>query len=300
MLIGLLLMIGAITFTEYTAADEQKSGDASAACKELRLMTFNIRTGKAKDGEHHWRYRSRYVVQLLSESAPDVLGLQEALDFQVDKIAVGLPEYAVISAGRLDGKAAGEACSIFYRKDRFRALDSGTFWFSDTPAEPGSMHWGNKYARICTWVQLFDQNTDTAFYVYNVHLDHQSQPSREKSVRLLARQIASRTGGKACIIMGDFNVELTNPAMQYLQKIGFDHPAPLLADSWQLAHPSEVPIGTYHGFTGVPASPKIDHILVTDRIRVLEADIHQRHFDGVYPSDHFPVSAVVQIIAQDK
>jgi endonuclease/exonuclease/phosphatase family metal-dependent hydrolase len=261
----------------------------------LKIMTFNIRFGTAGDGPNSWPERKSAFFDQIADLRADVIGMQEVLDFQLQEIRRAFRQYAAVSTGRDDGKSAGEASSILYRKDRFTLEDSGTFWFSNTPWEPASTHWGNTIPRICTWARLTEKANGSSFYVYNLHLDHQSQPSREKSVRLLAKEIAARQFNDPYLVMGDFNVTLNNPAMLYLQKIGFSTPYPKLTDTWQLARPERPAPGTFNGFEGKTDGGKIDHILVPDNVRVLSADVDTRTFDGRNTSDHFPVIAVVQI-----
>lgn len=259
----------------------------------LTVMTFNIRYGRAPDGPDRWDNRRNLVLDLLAGCKVDLIGLQEALAFQIDQISEALPQYAVMAVCRDDGLRAGEACPVFYRRDRFALLDSGTFWFSDTPQVPGSKHWGNQIPRICTWVYLKDRFAGHGFYVYNLHLDHQSQVSREKSTQMLADRIRRRPTADPFVVMGDFNIGLDNPAMDCL--LGAQ-PARLI-DSWRAVHRDQEPSGTFHAFTGKAGTLKIDHILVPENTEVLEAGIDQRSFNGRYPSDHFPVFAKIHLLA---
>jgi endonuclease/exonuclease/phosphatase family metal-dependent hydrolase len=260
----------------------------------LKVMTFNIRYGTADDGANHWTERKEAVFDLVADARADVIGMQEVLDFQLMEIQRALGQYAAVSTGRDDGATAGEASTILYRRDRFVLEDSGTFWFSNTPWVAGSMHWGNTLPRICTWARLTEIANGASFYVYNVHLDHRSQPSRDKSVRLLAREIAARKPADPFILTGDFNMTLDNPAMLYLQNIGVSSPYAKLTDTWQMAYPDKPAPGTGHGFRGSTNGGKIDHILVPESVRVLSAEVETRMFQGRWPSDHFPVIAVVQ------
>ena len=52
---------------------------------DLRTMTFNIRNGRAKDGENRWELRKKLVCDVIRDYAPDVLGVQEAYRFQLDE-----------------------------------------------------------------------------------------------------------------------------------------------------------------------------------------------------------------------
>lgn len=263
---------------------------ADAAADALAVMTFNIRYGTARDGDNQWTLRRGMLIDVIKEHDPDLIGLQEALDFQIREIADALPHYAVIGVGRDDGRTKGEYAAILYRKDRFQVSDAGTFWFSDTPSVPGSMSWGNKITRICSWARFIDRDA-TAFWLYNVHLDHQSQPSRERSTELLAKRIEARGTTDPVIVTGDFNVGEDNPAIRTL--VGDGKP---FVDTFRVAHPSGKPAGTFSGFKfGQVDGPKIDYVLVQPGTAVLSAEILRFARNDRYPSDHFPVISTVRL-----
>ena len=261
----------------------------------VKVMSFNIRYGTAGDGDDHWDKRKEMVFDLISGQGADVVGVQEALDFQMDQIGQALRGYASVGVGRDDGVRAGEWCGIFYRKDRFTAADSGTFWFSNSPWAPGTMHWGNKIPRICTWVRLMEKKTQRAFYVYNLHFDHQSQPSRVKSAELLARRTAARDPKDPLVVMGDFNITLDNPAMLYLRRLGYPNAPIELLDTWRLLHSDTKEPATFHGFKGGVEGANIDHILIEQPTEVLDVQVDMTHCDGRYPSDHYPVKATLKL-----
>ena len=123
----------------------------------LDVMTFNIRYGLANDGEDSWEFRKGMVMGVIVEHAPDLIGLQEALQFQMDEIRANFPEYGSIGIGR-DPGGEGEYAAILYLKERFMEVESDTFWLSETPEVP-STHWGNKHLRICTWARLLDRKS---------------------------------------------------------------------------------------------------------------------------------------------
>lgn len=258
---------------------------------DLRVMTFNIRTGFAEDGENHWDLRKEFVCDVIREYAPDVLGVQEACRFQLDAFNEHLPAYGEVGIGR-DGGSEGEYSSILYLKNRFEVSESGTFWLSDTPAIP-SAHWGNQYRRICTWARLIDKQSARAFYVYNTHLDHQSQPARERSIQLIMQHINARSHPDPFVLTGDFNAGEDNPVIGYLKGDGtFDAPNPLpVIDSFRALHPDDQVVGTSHRFTGISNGPKIDYIFVQPSTRVLAAAIVRTNRKDRYPSDHYPVTA---------
>jgi endonuclease/exonuclease/phosphatase family metal-dependent hydrolase len=261
------------------------------------VMTFNIRNGSAADGVNSWDLRKDLVFDVLAYHGPDVIGLQEAMDFQIQDIKRALPQYAIVRAGRDDGRRAGEASPVLYRRDRFTLADSGTFWFSNMPWRPGSKHWGNDLPRICTWVRLTETATGKSFYVYNLHLDHASQASREYSVHLLLKEVAARKPAAPAVVMGDFNMDIDNPAMTPLGQIGADLLNDPMVDVWSYLHPDQPSVTTFQAFGAEPQGPCLDHILISESVEIIEAAVDARSFGGRYPSDHFPVIATVKIKA---
>lgn len=265
------------------------------AADSLSVMSFNIRYGLADDGPDSWDFRKDLVVEVIGRQDPDLIGLQEALQFQLDAVLAAFPEHAATGRER-DGNGSGEYAAILYRRDRFDLLDGGNFWFSDTPEVP-SMHWGNRYRRICTWARLKDRSTGKAFYFFNTHLDHESQNSREKSVQLLAVRIRERAHPDPVIVTGDFNAGESNPAIHFLKgkegQIGAN-PCPLV-DTFRVLHPTVMWAGTFNAFENVYDGDKIDYIFVTPDVETLEADILRDQRDGHTPSDHFPVVARIRL-----
>jgi endonuclease/exonuclease/phosphatase family metal-dependent hydrolase len=250
----------------------------------LTVMSFNIRYGTAKDGENDWTGRRAMLFDVVREHDADVIGLQEALAFQIDEIVAAAPGYATIGVGRDDGAARGEFTAILFRRSRFRVAESGTFWFSDTPAVPGSKSWGNNITRICSWARLIDRD-GRGFYVFNVHLDHQSQPSRERSTQLLVERVAARSvPADPVVVTGDFNVGEKNPALAALSG--------RLVDTFRVVKPEETTVGTFTGFKfGATDGDKIDYIFAQPETEVVHSEIVRFSRNERYPSDHFPIVA---------
>ncbi len=290
--LGLLMLFTA----SVKAAD---SGPAGANGLEVRIMTFNIRYGSANDGQNHWKNRREMVFDVIRKQQSDVVGLQEALRFQIDEIRKALPMYGEIGVAREDGKIDGEYSAILYRADRFGVGQAGTFWLSDTPEVPGSNQWGGACVRICTWARLVENSSGKAFYVFNLHLDHVSQPSREKSAVLLTQRIQSRSIKEPFVLTGDFNAGESNPVITYLKgqtaltgADGTTSKNPLaMVDTFRVLHPGARDVRTGHAFDGGRQGNKIDFVFARPEVKVLEAEILYDNVDGRYPSDHFPVTA---------
>ncbi len=285
------------------AAKEQPQAKA-----DLVVMSFNIRYGTANDGENNWDKRKEMACDLVRREAPDLVGLQEALRAQIDDMRAALPEYAEIGVGRDDGKTQGEYSGILYRKDRFDLDESGTFWLSDTPEVPGSITWANACTRLCTWGRLIPKSSGRPFYMYNTHLDHVSQPSREKGIALIMSRVVNRKHPDPIILTGDFNSGENSAVVRYLKgerqlEVVSDglsrNPLPLV-DTFRLLHKDASDVGTAHGFKGSRAGSKIDYIFVRPGTEVLRAEILHDNKENHYPSDHFPITAAIRFADQTR
>ena len=252
----------------------------------LRVMTFNVRYGTADDGPNHWGVRRSRTLTVLKRRHPDLLGLQEALSSQVDEIAEA-GGYVPVGVGRDDGNAAGEFSAILYDPARLRLLRSDTFWLSPTPSVPASKGWGNGVVRICTWAYFRDLKTGRVFYHFNTHLDHESQPSREKGIALILARIAERAPAGPVVMTGDFNTGEDNPVQTQMHAAGF-------RDSFRVAHPESKDVVTFNGWKKEPSGDKIDYLFVEGATKVEGAEIVLDRIDGLWISDHMPVVATIE------
>lgn len=292
-----------------SAGDESADpGSDEGAGDDLQVeaMTFNIRYGTASDGPDHWRNRREQCIEVIEAFEGDVVGLQEAHRFQIDEIRERLVHYGEVGVGRTDGQDEGEHCTILFDTSRWRLDEArhGTFWLSDTPNEPNSRSWGNRISRITTWARLIEIESGRAVWIYNTHLDHRSQPSRERSAMLIAARVSERDRpDEPVIIMGDFNAGEDNPAMLYLTGGGELHSerTPItLIDTFRAVHPDADEVGTFNGFEhGRTGGEKIDHIFIEPGGEVAEAAIVRESYEAEdgsrrYPSDHFPVTATIR------
>jgi len=103
----------------------QAAAQPAAQAAPLSVMTFNIRYGTADDGENHWRLRREQLYSLLREQQADVVGLQEALRFQIDEIdyvfvepGAEVIEAAIVRSSR-DGRSPSDHFPVTARI-RFR------------------------------------------------------------------------------------------------------------------------------------------------------------------------------------
>lgn len=262
---------------------------------DIKVMSYNIRFGTAKDGENHWDKRKDFLAETIKAANPDLLGTQETLGFQRDFLAETLPNYQVLAAGREDGRQKGETTAIYWRKDRFEKLDGGHFWLSETPAVAGSKGWDTSLPRMATWVRLKDKSREGKPVLWiNTHFDHVGKIARLESARLIRDRIGML--GKDCsvIVTGDFNSgEGSQP---YNVLFGLGGKETLVLDSYRAAHPEhQENEGTTTPFrSAAGGGSRIDWIAVSMDWKVVGAEIAHPDRNGRTPSDHFPVTAMLR------
>lgn len=261
-------------------------------------MTFNIRYDEPRDGVNAWPKRKEIVASMIRFHKADLVGVQEALKRQMDDLEALLPEFAWIGVGRGDGKTAGEYSAIFYRKARFKSLESATFWLSETPNVP-STGWDASLARIVTWAKLQDLTTGKIFFLFNTHFDHRGVVARKESARLLLSRVNQMAPDLPVVVTGDFN--FTEDADGYQILIGKNpqesaNPKAILRDTRYVSqHGHHGPTSTFNEFKALVPGKKIDYVFVKGNIRVIQHGVLSDTWDGRFPSDHAPVLAEIVI-----
>jgi len=290
----------------------------------VNLMSFNIRmSGMPKeDGDNAWNKRKEAVVRMFKEQNPDVFGVQEMLPDQQKYLCKELPTYKMVGVGRDDGRNEGECMGIFFKKDRFVLLDSGTFWLSQTPESP-SMGWDAACKRTVTYVQLKDKQSTKKFYYFNTHLDHVGAIARQESVKLLAERIRKivKDTNSVFILGGDMNCRLdttifmpligeqiqkheAKPSKISLQKEPISkvsgNTIPMLKKggrsralmnscrntAWERDN-----MKTYNGF-GKGTQTQIDHLLSSQKTENYIFKTIRNSYGVHYLSDHYPIMIV--------
>jgi endonuclease/exonuclease/phosphatase family metal-dependent hydrolase len=269
---------------------------AQPSASELRVMTFNVRVKIFLDTfTNPWDSRKDFLIQTVREFDPDVLGTQECLAEQADYIRENLPEYGFVGVGRNDGKRSGEMVGVFYRNSRFELVDSGNFWLSSHPDQPGSRYWDALFPRIVTWVKLKPRDGAATFCIFNTHFDVLGPWARYESAKLLRRKILELAPDMPCIVMGDFNSNASPKSRPYRELLA-KSPRLELTDAFRQVHPTAAKNeGTLHDFSGSQRGRRIDWIMTTPQFTPVAVTIIHDSRRGKYPSDHFPVGAVLKI-----
>ena len=225
---------------------------------------------------------------MLDEQRPDVVGLQEALSYQVEYLDEFVDNYKYVGVGRDNGKQKGEYNPIFYRKERFNLLRSGTFWLSPTPADP-SYGWGAACRRIATWAILQEKTTMKSIIVLNTHLDHISEEARANGAALIKERLSRMNNELPVVVTGDMNSDDNSTAYAKFATAIFP-----MQDACKTAKRKKGPDYTFHGFGQLPqdSRTKIDYIFLSSQINVKKFTNYDGSLgEGRYLSDHNALTA---------
>ena len=295
---------------------------------KIRVGTYNIRLSASDKGTPNaWEERKADLVALVRSLDLDAFGAQEVCPDQAAYLREQLPEFEFVGDHRGADRVSDEASPVFYRRDRFDAEKSGTFWLSETPDVPGVKGWGAQCPRVCSYLVLKDKATGRRFCFANTHTDHVSALAREKGMLLVIDRMKEFGNGAPVIFTGDHNCRETEaPAIAVsalLKNALYETKTPPTGpwrtyNGWvwrdaerSTAEALKMPVGVRNAKEGSPDADRlknggydwedfgarIDYIYVSPGVAVLDyatvAD--PRPGKSLYPSDHFPVVATVEL-----
>ena len=279
---GILIYDKATTvdFGEITIENIPQKNDEAT-----RIMSFNLRCADDKEGSI--KNRSKIAFAIIEQYLPDSFGVQEANGKWMKRLYKEFEEtYAWVTQPR-DKDSDSEASAVFYLKDKFELIDSGTIWLSETPDVPYTKHEDSGNTRIATWATLKHKETGEIYTHINTHLDHVSDEARALQADVLNKKILELSeNGYPVVCTGDFNTDKTS--IVYEEMLAHSNDARLLAKNTDDGI-------TYHSYGKIEEHDKgaIDFIFVPKGIEVENYKVIRDTAKGMYPSDHYPIIADV-------
>ncbi len=249
----------------------------------VRAMSFNVRC--ASDPEGSIGNRSQLVNEVLRQYAPDSFGVQEATPKWLRLIDKALGDkYEMVGEARDLYGPFSEYSSVYYLKDKYDLIDSGTIWLSETP-ETMSKSFDSKCNRVATWATLKNKETGEVYTHLNTHLDHKLESTRVEQAKVLLEYLKEfeKTGPVVCT--GDFNADAEGEAYPMILES--------VDDSRLIAETTDTGT-TFHAY-GKKDEDKlpIDFIFVTKGTKVLTYKVADYIIQGMYPSDHHAICSDV-------
>lgn len=292
----------------------------TAMAQELNVGSINVRLLAKGDYKKHngWDLRKGYLCDIINLEAFDIFGAQEVKKPQLDDMLAALPDYRYIGVGRDDGKEKGEYSPVFYRKDKFKLLDFGTFWLSETP-DKVSKGWDGLCRRVCSWGYFQRKSDKTRFYFLCTHLDHKGPQAKLEGAKLIVKFVKEHCKGENTIIVGDFNVHQGSESYRIFSESG------ILKDTYDIAKYRFAPTGTFNAFSpNRYTTHRIDHIFVSNDIKASRYGVLTYHYyrnmkgaeqamdtaapkeikgenrDIKCPTDHYPIQSFITLKASPK
>jgi len=297
---------------------------------QFSVMSYNIRgyipCDEFKTPSEHFYYRQNLIIDIIKQSNPDIIGLQEIFnipkkitikcnkktytrgynydnlvqkdikELKQEGIKIDPPKHLIRDFIREKLKLlnyqsfyekGGSPKIIFYKKNKFVFIDGGQFYHN------------KKYKKITTYVILKYKNTPILFV--NTHLisGKKYKNVRKKSIKFIINKIKKiNKNDYPIVLMGDFNIKFYSKEyidlITQLFKIG-------------LQNVSITNKSTYNGFSN--KKDKIDYIfskgLDIKNIEVINKvyDINSKKFiefnnsikNIIFPSDHWPIKIIFEL-----
>ena len=267
----------------------------------IKVVSFNLRRDFGPQRKNRWETRKELAARMISESDAAIIGVQEFLPRMRQDLKEMLEGYSIFGKGRLSGKNPNndEHSDIIIKNNDVEVASCHTFWLSKHPDVPSRAYFA-VYPRICTVAEVKMKKSGRRIRVFNTHFDHVSPLARTFGAKLILEQIHrfNQTDPLPTIVMGDFNASPNSKAVRLMRENLMNYKDVRLQDIYGFL--DQLIGNTYHGFKGkiTQKFKPIDYIFVSDDFEVVSASVNTQSYDGAYPSDHYPISAVLRLKPQ--
>ena len=267
----------------------------------IKVVSFNLRRDFGPRRKNRWETRKELAARMISESDAAIIGVQEFLPRMRQDLKEMLEGYSIFGKGRLSGKNPNndEHSDIIIKNNDVEVASCHTFWLSKHPDVPSRAYFA-VYPRICTVAEVKMKKSGRRIRVFNTHFDHVSPLARTFGAKLILEQIHrfNQTDPLPSIVMGDFNASPNSKAVRLMRENLMNYKDVRLQDIYGFL--DQLIGNTYHGFKGkiTQKFKPIDYIFVSDDFEVVTASVNTQSYDGAYPSDHYPISAVLRLKPQ--
>lgn len=267
----------------------------------IKVVSFNLRRDFGPQRKNRWETRKELAARMISESDAAIIGVQEFLPRMRQDLKEMLEGYSIFGKGRLSGKNPNndEHSDIIIKNNDVEVASCHTFWLSKHPDVPSRAYFA-VYPRICTVAEVKMKKSGRCIRVFNTHFDHVSPLARTFGAKLILEQIHrfNQTDPLPTIVMGDFNASPNSKAVRLMRENLMNYKDVRLQDIYGFL--DQLIGNTYHGFKGkiTQKFKPIDYIFVSDDFEVVTASVNTQSYDGAYPSDHYPISAVLRLKPQ--
>ncbi len=264
----------------------------------IKLGTYNLWISTKGTGDYLWTNRRPILAQSIIDNAFDIFGFQEADETIKNELPVlvaqagGNYEWWFFGRDSQNG-SVGEACGIAWNPDRFELSDKHGFWLSETPDEMSYGWEETGYHRIAVSATVTDKVNRKKFFMMVTHGPLNANARAKAAELLVEREQAYNAEGLPSILVGDMNAAPDDAASATLRSHWSDA---------RTAAPAQYvygPVGTFQSHkTSTDLSDesrRIDYIYLRGEAELLSYRVDNSLIDGIYPSDHCPVSVQMNV-----
>ena len=226
----------------------------------LKILSFNLRYDTTSHPLMGTDYRGAHLMEVIDKYTPDSIGFCEATDDWMNYLRPEMKSrgYDYVGLGRDAGKdsdtlkgTGNEHTPVFYNSEKYTLIDSGNFWLSTTPDQPGSIDWNSACKRVCSWVLLEDKESGKRYAHFATHLDHVSIEAQYNGIRVIENKINKiyeKYGNIGVILSGDLNCSAYEQAQKNYIPYTYNFVTTYLDDSRVIAKKKGVDGSTWSGY----------------------------------------------------
>jgi len=267
-----------------------------------KVLCCNIRVALPEDVAKGvgWPQRKAVCIEVIKKQKPDVICLQEVLKVQAEDLKKAFPKFQLLGFDGPEMDAHKEGYHgiaknpIMFNTERYELINAGGYWLSETPLVAGSKSWDTARARHANWVRLKDKSSKKEFRVVNLHLDHVSGKAKVEGTKMVVEESSQYQKDFPQILAGDFNARRDSRVFDSVKEHGW-------FDSYTAVNGDAPPGFTTHAFEGEKYAKglpdgKIDFIFCKGPVKSHASAIIRDSKNGLYPSDHYFLSANLELV----
>lgn len=246
----------------------------------LSCLTINLKVDLPLTRQFlKWKNRRDAVNACIQSLNPDIIFAQEMSDdIYIDIQHDFAKKYTILKANRSDKEKNGESLAVLLKKSVFSDVEIKTIWLSKTPSVSSKLKTSLK-PRIATVISS-KINSHTLLFV-NTHLDPLFPWVRNQQMAYLSQYINLH---QVAILGGDFNGNYSERWFRSVSQI------------MRYVKPDNDHNTLHYGNGKIKLATKaIDYLFVNPNLKVIGANIIDHPYNGVYPSDHFPIYLKVEL-----
>lgn len=275
-----------------------------------------IRNGDFKSAQRYWCNSADALGEMIAQLDCDVIGLVEVCDSiwaasgNIDlkkKVAAarGDDDYEWILYPNTVNRKISYDSAIGYKKSRFKKMESGIFWMTETPDVPKAVPGAPKgTSRPAVWAKFKELSTGTVFLFYATHLVlgsmHKDGGNEYNATHFMKVAQGDFQEKYPSIVVGDFNCATGSEAYRIMKSGRWKDCFDTLVEEGAELSEETLRYGTCPSADETYYyKSRIDHIMawkfvpmyfdvVRTKLPTADGSLH-------YPSDHCPVVAYLKL-----